>query len=74
MLHCSNHFVEIGELGSLVFVNLGAFGASDSTASELVAASPRRNVLAVGQRGATFLSHVTSIAAEVAHGLSDRTA
>ena len=26
---------------------------------------PRRNVLAVGERGATFSSHVTSIAAEV---------
>src|SRR6266536_5908430 len=45
-----------------------------STAGEWVAASPRRNVLAVGQRGATFLSHVTGIAAEVAHGLSDRSA
>jgi hypothetical protein len=39
-----------------------------------VGASPRRNVLAVGQGGATFLSHVISIAAEVAHGLSDRAA
>jgi hypothetical protein len=45
-----------------------------STAGERTAASLRRNVLAVGQRGATFLSHVMSIAAEVAHGLSDRAA
>ncbi len=30
VLHCSNHFVEIGELGGLVFVNLGAFDASDA--------------------------------------------
>ncbi len=30
MLHCSNHFVEIGELGSFVFVKLGAFDASDA--------------------------------------------
>jgi hypothetical protein len=30
VLRCSNHFVEIGELGNLVFVNLGAFGASNA--------------------------------------------
>jgi hypothetical protein len=30
VLHCSNHLVEIGELGGLVFVNLGAFGASNA--------------------------------------------
>jgi hypothetical protein len=35
---------------------------------------PRRNVLAVGPRSATFSRHVTSIAAEIAHGLSDRAA
>jgi hypothetical protein len=45
-----------------------------STAGGWIAALPRRNVLAVGQRSATFLSHVTSIAAEVAHDLSDRAA
>ena len=33
-----------------------------------------RNVLAVGQRGATFPSHVMRIVVEVAHGVSYRAA